>query len=81
MERSEILTAVHEVFSEILPDYESSRVSEDSPLSDVAPSVDSITISELILGIEDRFEITVPDNAFLPETKISDIVRFVDGRI
>lgn len=80
MERDEVIAGVNEVFSEILLDFDPSTLKGDPLLGEVSPNIDSVTFSELILGIEDQFDISVPDEAFDATTKVSDVVKFVQSK-
>lgn len=78
MERSKILAGIHEIFEEILPKYDPAPVTEDTLVVNISAEVDSLTVNELILGMEDSFELDeIPQGTITAETKISDLIDLV----
>ena len=77
MDRSAILDAINEVLADVLQNYDSSHVNEDTMVVNVSPELDSLTVQELILGLENRYEIELDGGVITAKTKVADIVDLV----
>jgi acyl carrier protein len=78
MDRTTILAGIHEILSEIVLKYDPSPVTLDTLIVNVSSEIDSLTLNELILGLEERFEMDeIEQGVITSETKISDIVDMV----
>jgi acyl carrier protein len=75
MERDEALTAIREVAVEVLsvqPDavVESARFAEDL-------DADSLDLVELVMGLEERFDVSIPEQDLEGVATVSDAVDLV----
>ena len=77
MDRSTILDAINEILAEILLNYDSSHVNEDTMVVNISPELDSLTVQELILGLENRYEMELDGGEITAKTKVTDIVDLV----
>jgi len=77
MDRSTILDAINEILAEILLNYDSSHVNEDTMVVNISPELDSLTVQELILGLENRYEMELDGGVITAKTKVTDIVDLV----
>ncbi len=77
MDRSTILDAINEILAEILLNYDSSHVNEDTMVVNISPELDSLTVQELILDLENRYEMKLDGGAITAKTKVTDIVDLV----
>lgn len=81
MDRPDILQSIHEILGDILNDYDPSKVKENSLLVEVSAYVDSLTLNEFILSLEDEFEIDVPTGSFDSGTTIAKVIDFIAGKL
>lgn len=59
------------------------------PVADIKPEsvlkedlrCDSLDLVELVMGIEDEFNIEIPDEDAEPLRKVSDVLAYVDKRV
>jgi len=77
MDRSTILDAINEILAEILLNYDSSHVNEDTMVVNISPELDSLTVQELILGLENHYEMELDGGVITAKTKVTDIVDLV----
>ncbi len=77
MDRSTILDGINEILAEVLPNYDSSHVNEDTVVVNISLELDSLTVQELILGLENRYEMETEEGVITAKTKVSDIVDLV----
>ena len=77
MDRSTILDAINEILAEILLNYDSSHVNEDTMVVNISPELDSLTVQELILELENRYEMKLDGGVITAKTKVTDIVDLV----
>jgi acyl carrier protein len=79
MDRSEILTAVTESAVELLK-VEPSQVTEAATFGDDL-GADSLDLTELVMALEDRFEIEVPEDDLESVRTIGDAVDLVLAKV
>ena len=77
MDRSTILDGINEILAEVLPNYDSSHVNEDTMVVNISLELDSLTVQELIVGLENRYEMEIEEGGITAKTKVSDIVDLV----
>ena len=81
MERSDILARIHEILDEVLPQYDPSGVTEDTLVVDISTEADSLTVNELILGLEEQFDIEIDQELVTNETRISNVIDLVKSGV
>lgn len=78
MDRETILAGIHEVLGEIIPKYNPAPVQSETLVINVSAEVDSLTINEFILGLEDRFEMDeIEPGTITSATTISDVIDMI----
>jgi acyl carrier protein len=75
MERSEALAAIAEVAVEVL-DVEESQISESARFKEDLEA-DSLDLVELVMGLEERFDIEVPEEDLEDVTTVGQAVDLV----
>jgi acyl carrier protein len=79
MDRSEIFTAVSESAVELLK-VEPGQVTEDATFGDDL-GADSLDLTELVMALEDRFDIEVPEDDLENVRTIGDAVDLVLAKV
>ncbi len=67
---------IRAIISEQL-DIDESEITPDTTLEDLG--VDSLDLVDIVMDIEDEFELEVPDDALERFTTVGDVVAFVEG--
>lgn len=75
MERPEVLEAIREVAVEVL-DVEPDAVTEEARFKEDLDA-DSLDLVELVMGLEERFDITVPEEDLEGVTTVGQAVTLV----
>lgn len=75
MERPEVLEAIREVAVEVLS-VEPDQVTEDARFKEDLDA-DSLDLVELVMGLEERFDITVPEEDLEGVTTVGQAVTLV----
>jgi acyl carrier protein len=79
MERAEALVAIREVAVEVLSVDEASVTEEARFKEDL--DADSLDLVELVMGLEERFEITVPEEDLEGVATVGQAVDLVLGKV
>jgi acyl carrier protein len=79
MERAEALTAIREVAVEVLSVDEASVTEEARFKEDL--DADSLDLVELVMGLEERFDITVPEEDLEGVGTVGQAVDLVLGKV
>jgi len=79
MERAEALTAICEVAVEVLSVDEGSVTEEARFKEDL--DADSLDLVELVMGLEERFDITVPEEDLEGVATVGQAVDLVLGKV
>ena len=79
MERAEALTAIREVAVEVLSVDEGSVTEEARFKEDL--DADSLDLVELVMGLEERFDITVPEEDLEGVATVGQAVDLVLGKV
>ena len=79
MDRTTALDAVREVATEVLS-VEASQVTETARFKEDLDA-DSLDLVELVMGLEERFDITVPEEDLEGVTTVGHAVDLVLGKI
>lgn len=70
MKKEEILRVISEAVEQ--------EVTEDSKIADLG--LDSLDTVEMMLEIEEKFNITIPDNDFEKFVTVGDIVKYLEEK-
>jgi acyl carrier protein len=79
MERAEALTAIREVAVEVLSVDEGTVTEEARFKEDL--DADSLDLVELVMGLEERFDITVPEEDLEGVATVGQAVDLVLGKV
>ena len=79
MDRSEIFAAVSESAVELLK-VDASQVTEEATFGDDL-GADSLDLTELVMALEDRFDIEVPEDDLEDVRTIGDAVNLVHAKV
>jgi acyl carrier protein len=79
MEREEVLTALRDVAIEVLS-VDGSTVVETARFKEDLDA-DSLDLVELVMGLEEKFDITVPEEDLADVTTVGDAVTLVLGKL
>ena len=79
MERAEVLDALREVAVEVLS-VDADAVNEDARFKEDLDA-DSLDLVELVMGLEERFDISVPEEDLEGVTTIGNAVDFVLAKV
>ena len=79
MERDEVLAALREVAVEVLS-VEPDQVVEDARFKEDLDA-DSLDLVELVMGLEERFDISVPEEDLADVATVGQAVDLVLGKI
>jgi acyl carrier protein len=79
MERDEALSAIREVAVEVLS-VDADRVTEDARFKEDLDA-DSLDLVELVMGLEERFDITVPEEDLEGVTTVGQAVTLVIDKV
>ena len=79
MERDEALSALREVAVEVLS-VESDQVVEDAKFKEDLDA-DSLDLVELVMGLEERFDISVPEEDLESVATVGQAVDLVLGKV
>ena len=61
-------------------DVDESSISLDTSIADDL-NADSLDVVDLIMSIEDEFDIEVPDEAIESIKTVNDLVKFIEGKL
>ena len=79
MERSDVLTAVREAAVEVLG-VEADTVAEEARFKDDLEA-DSLDLVELVMALEERFDVTIPEEELGDITTVGQAVDVVLGKL
>ena len=79
MEREEALSALREVAVEVLS-VDGANVQEDARFKEDLDA-DSLDLVELVMGLEERFDISVPEEDLEGVTRVGDAVDLVLSKV
>ncbi len=78
MERSDVMSAVRELGAEVLS-VEPAQITEEARFGDDLEA-DSLDLTELVMALEDRFDIEVPEDALENVKTVGDVIDIVVAR-
>ena len=79
MTKEEVMTRLKEIVTDRLDVEESQITSEASFVEDLG--ADSLDIVELIMGIEEEFDIEIPDEDAEKLTNVGEALEYVKGKL
>ncbi|MCD7775051.1 MAG: acyl carrier protein [Clostridiales bacterium] len=71
-----VFEKIRTIISEQL-DIEEEEITMDTTLDDLG--VDSLDLIDIVMDLEDEFDLEVPDDALERFTSVGDVVAFVEG--
>jgi len=77
MTQDNVLNEVKSVFGSVAK-IDSSRITPETSLADDL-DIDSLTLIEVVVALEDRFDVLVPDDEWQRFATVGDIVNHLEG--
>lgn len=78
MNRQNLVALVESIAAELGPE-QLSRVQLDSVISELG--IDSLAMAQIVLELEERLGVTIPDDELSDVVTVEDLVRIVEGRL
>ena len=78
MNRQNLVAIVESIAAELGPE-QLSRVQLDSVISELG--IDSLAMAQIVLELEERLGVTIPDDELSDVVTVEDLIRIVEGRL
>lgn len=78
MNRQNLVALVESIAAELGPE-QLSRVQLDSVISELG--IDSLAMAQIVLELEERLGVTIPDDELSDVVTVEDLIRIVEGRL